>query len=193
MKKLRLKATMIIAAILFVVACSKEGSQGPAGTNGTNGTDGNANIMYSDWITYTSNFVDIANLKSMRIVVPQYTQGFVDSGGLYMAFVRWQSNVHYQLPLLNKFNSSSSPVVQIEASGISFATTGELRFNCSRIDGATALQSEFTTLITTNVLQVRYFLLKGTTGLRLSNGMMAQEYYKSKTYEEICAIVGAKP
>lgn len=192
MKNVALKTTIIIAVILFIVACSKEGPQGPAGANGTNGTDGNANVSYSDWITFTPNFSDVSTLKEMRLVVPQYTQGFVDSGGLYIAFVRWQNNVQLQTPLLRKFNSTSSPVVQIEATGISFSSTGELRIACSRLDGL-AIQSEFTTLITTNKLEVRYFLIKGTTNLRLSNGMSLEAYYKTKSYEEICALAGVKP
>lgn len=195
MKNVALKTTIIIAAILFIVACSKEGTQGQAGANGTNGTngaDGNANVSYSDWITFTPNFTNVSNFKEMRIVVPQYTQGFVDSGGLYIAFVRWQNNVQYQTPILGKFNSTSSPIVQIEATGISFLSTGELRIACSRLDGL-AIQSEFTTLITTNKLEVRYFLIKGTTNLRLSNGMSLEAYYKTKSYEEISALAGAKP
>lgn len=189
MKNQILKLILAVAIISTVISCSKEGPQGPAGTNGTNG---NANVMYSDWITYSANFSDVGNYKSMRVVVPQYTQGFADSGGLYVAFVRWQSNVHYQLPLLKKFNSNSSPVVQIESVAVAFSTTGELRFDCSRLDGNN-LQSEFTTLITGNTLQIRYFLLKGTTNLRLRSGMTIQDYFKSKSYEEICALTGAKP
>ncbi len=191
MRNFILKSLIIVAVITSIIACSKEGPQGPAGANGTNGTNGNANVMYSDWITYNANFSNVANYKSMQVIVPQYTQGFVDSGGLYIAFARWQNNVHYQLPLLKKFNSTSSPVVQIECTGISFTSTGELRFDCSRLDGNN-LQSEFTTLITSSDLEVRYFLIKGTTNLRLANGTTVQDYYKSKSYEEICEITGAK-
>ena len=192
MKIQLLKLTILFVFVATIISCSKEGPQGPAGTNGTNGTNGNANVMYSDWITYVANFSNVANYKSMQVIVPQYTQGFVDSGGLYIAFARWQNNVHYQLPLLKKFNSTSSPVVQIECTGVSFTTSGELRFNCSRIDGDN-LQTEFTSLITSEDLEIRYFLIKGTTNLRLANGTSIQDYYKSKSYEEICALTGAKP
>ncbi len=184
MKNLFLKSLIALSVLLSMLACTKEGAQGPAGK------DGNANVMYSDWITYAANFTDIATVKTMRIVVPQYTDNFVDSGGFYLAFVRWQNNVHLQLPFSKRFNSSSSPIVEMEAVGISFSDIGELRLSAGRQDGGN-LQSEFTTLITTNILQVRYFLIRGTQNLRLGNGLSIRDYYKSKSYEEICALTGA--
>lgn len=190
MKNQLLKLTVMIITVITFLSCGKEGPQGPAGANGTNGTNGNANVMYSDWITFTANYTDIPTSKNMRVVVPQYTQNFVDSGGFYLAFVRWQHNVHYPLPHSQPFNSTSSPIVKIDVTGISFDATGEMRFNATRQDYGT-IQTEFTTLITTNILQIRYFLIKGTTNLRLRNGVSIQDYYKSKSYEEICALAGA--
>jgi hypothetical protein len=184
MKNLFLKSLIALSVLLSMLACTKEGLQGPAGK------DGNANVMYSNWITFAANFTDIATNKTMRVVVPQYTDNFVDSGGFYLAFVRWQNNVHYQLPLSQRFNSTSSPIVEMDATGISFDDTGELRFAAHRQDFGN-LQTEFTTLITTNTLQVRYFLIRGTQNLRLGNGLSIQDYYKSKSYEEICALTGA--
>lgn len=186
MKKQLLKLMTAIAVIVTVISCSKEGPQGPAGT------DGNANVMYSDWITFTANFTDVTISKSMRIVVPNYTDNFIDSGGFYLGFARWQSNVHFQLPFSLRFNSTSSPIVDMYVYGISFSASGELRFTANRQDMG-VIQAEFTNLITSGDLEVRYFLIKGTTNLRLKNGMTIQDYYKSKSYEEICALAGAKP
>jgi hypothetical protein len=137
--------------------------------------------MYSDWITYSSDFADVANFKAMKIDIPQYTQSFVDSGGFYIAFVKWNENVQSQLPLLQKFNSTTSPVVQIECTGVTFASRGELRFSCSRLDGLD-LQNEFTTLITTNKLKIRYFLIKGNVNLRLAKPL------DQMSYDEICEM-----
>ena len=192
MRKYFLKSLIIVAVITSIIACSKEGPQGPAGANGTNGTNGNANVMYSDWITFDANFTNIATIKIMREVVQNYTQGFVDSGGFYIVFVRWQDNVHYQLPFSGRFNSTSSPIVEISATGISFTSNGEIRVEAHRQDLGT-IQTEFTNLISSGDLEIRYFLIKGTTNLRLANGTNVQDYYKSKSYEEICEITGAKP
>ena len=199
MRNLILKSIAIFATSFILIACSKDetigpkgdkGDQGIAGTNGTNGSNGaagtngangNANVMYSDWITYSPDFADVSNFKAMRILVPQYTRAFVDSGGFYIAFVKWQDNVQSQLPLLEKFNSTTSPVVQIECTGLSFDNSGELRFSCSRLDGL-ALQNEFTTLITTNKLKVRYFLIKGNVNLRKANPL------RELSYNEICEM-----
>lgn len=192
MKKQFLKLLISVVAIASVISCSKEGPQGPAGTNGINGKDGNANVMYSDWLTYNANFDNIATLKQMRVVIDQYTQGFVDSGGFFLAFIRWQENVHYMLPYEARFNGSSDPIVQMKAYGVSFTTNGEIRFQINRQDWG-SIQTNFTNLITSGDLEVRYFLIKGTTNLRLSGHTTIQDYYKSKSYEEICALMGAKP
>ncbi len=187
------KFSLIVGCILLILSCSKEGAQGPAGANGTNGKDGNANVKYSDWITYVANLDNIASLKQMRINEPAYNSNFTDSGGFYMAFIRWQENVHYTLPFESRFNSISDPIVQMSCSGVTFSTTsGALTFTIYRQDRG-AIQANFTNLISSGDLQVRYFLLKGTTNLRLPSGTTIQDYYKSKTYEEICALTGAKP
>ena len=63
-------------AILFAVACSKEGAtgpQGPAGTNGTNGTDGNANVT-------VYNFGSKTFTGSTTYVIPNLLQADVDNG-----------------------------------------------------------------------------------------------------------------
>lgn len=193
MKKQFLKLLISVVAIASVISCSKEGTQGPAGTNGTNGKDGNANIMYSDWITYVANFDNIATLKQMRVTEPAYNSNFTDSGGFYIAFIRWQENVHYTLPFEARFNSISDPIVQMQCSAFTTsATTGFMTFTIFRQDRG-SIQTNFTNLITSGDLQVRYFLIKGTTRLRLKNGVTLQDYYKSKSYEEICALTGARP
>ena len=189
MKNLISKVSAFVITWVIVISCSKEGPQGPAGKDGTNG---NANVMYSDWITYVANFDNIATLKSMNVTVDQYTNGFVDSGGFYLGFIKWQENVQYQLPYEARFNSVSDPIVQMKVFGGSATNSGTLRFTINRQDWGN-IQTNFTNLITNQQLKVRYFLIKGTTNLRLKNGMSIQDYYKAKSYEEICALTGAKP
>ncbi len=189
MKNLISKASVFLIIWVIFISCSKEGPQGSAGKDGTNG---NANVMYSDWITYVANFDNIATLKSMNVTVDQYTNGFVDSGGFYLGFIKWQENVQYQLPYEARFNSVSDPIVQMKVFGGSATNSGTLRFQINRQDWGN-IQTNFTNLITNQQLKVRYFLIKGTTNLRLKNGMSIQDYYKAKSYEEICALIGAKP
>jgi hypothetical protein len=187
MKKMSLK-TIYMLLIFFIISCSKEGPQGPAGNNGT---DGNANVMYSDWITYVANFDNIATLKQMRITENAYNSNFTDSGGFYIAFIRWQSNVHYSLPFEQRFNSISDPIVQMRCSAFtSSSTSGQMTFTINRQDFG-IIQTNFTNLITSGDLEIRYFLIKGNINLRLKNGVSVQDYYKSKSYEEICALTGA--
>ncbi len=185
MKNLIALPVYLITAILFLAGCAKNGDPGPAGK------DGNANVRYSDWVNYNPQYSDASN-KRMYLYDSKITNSFVDSGGLVLGFVRLDGADVYQAPFMKRYDSESSPLIEINAHAHTTPPKNNVTFECYRADGG-VLQTDFTNRINTTNLQVRYFLITGNLHLRLAGGTTVADYYRSKSYEEICAMTGANP
>lgn len=173
MKNLILK-TMGLLAIIFIIACSKEGVQGPkgdtgangtAGTNGTNGTNGNANVIYSDWNNCTlSNefssdgyyfkrysFSGDQNSTDSTSAILKYMRIFFSSGTI---------TTGYQIPF--EYNS--------------------LRYTSWYTGEFIARMPRATSDVGILRYQMRTVLIKGSTHLRLAKPITQM------SYDEVCQM-----
>ena len=110
----------LVVVALFIISllnfsCSKpengtNGANGLDGKNGTNGVVGSANVIYSDWISFSTSSIQInANIS----------QDILDKG-LVIMYVNQSGNEIYQLPyndtINNKIINSSYKINLIEVS-----------------------------------------------------------------------------
>lgn len=78
------KAAFTILSVMLFTACSKTGPQGPAGPKGdkgdtgAKGATGTANVMYSDWINFTSKQNSITGYYEADIATPKITRAVLD-------------------------------------------------------------------------------------------------------------------
>lgn len=136
MRKLRILSLVFIALAFITVNCTKEGPEGPVGAQGPQGPPGNtggtgpagpagptgpqgpvgpqgpagpagtANVIYSSWMSFGSNWVDtnmvnIGDAKRAIQPAPSITTAILDNGAI-LAYMAFTGNVpFYPLPRMN--------------------------------------------------------------------------------------------
>lgn len=86
MKKRFKTAYVVLAIVLLVASCTKEGPVGPAGkdgVNGTNGADGNANVKV---FLFTSGNTFSSGIYNKSYILPGVTNNMVDSSLVLVYF-----------------------------------------------------------------------------------------------------------
>ncbi len=98
-----MKKLMIIAAVLLMAGCAKDGEtgpQGPQGPAGQNGLDGTANVDSYTIIAGPSDWQTVAGQNTVRRViqsVPEITQSTIDFGVVVVYWVQSDGSL-IQLP-----------------------------------------------------------------------------------------------
>jgi hypothetical protein len=159
----------IIAVLLIISSCTKEGDAGPQGP------EGNANVIYSNWYTpstYKKDTIFGIWGFSHTQAAPAITQAVLDSGtvlvfGKMLGYnpAVWPTGTVGQLPIMINYMQGGLQVDTWQY----YATVGNLRIrftNDHNIYTSIANQHQF-----------RYIIIPGST----PSGRMRQ-----MTYEEVC-------
>lgn len=89
---------ILLAAIIMIAGCAKDGAVGPSGSNGTNGTNGNANVQSMMITALPSTWQNFGTFGHNDISVPQITQAILDSG-IISSYWIYNTTTGTQIPL----------------------------------------------------------------------------------------------
>jgi hypothetical protein len=175
MKKIYLLS--LIATVLSIVSCSKDGNVGPAGSQGPTGptgatgaqgitgASGTANVIYSDWITpatYVKTTVFSTSTFTYNIAEPKITQDILDKGTV-VVFGKlngynpaiWPTDQVSIMPIVINYLSGTTPEIDIWSGVYSLGSIQISMKNNNNVYGSLATAHSF-----------RYVIIPG--GVKLS-------------------------
>lgn len=155
----KLTKILMVALIVIMASCSKEGPQGPAGTNG------NANVQYSDWMAVPSWTGYGTATATYDWTTPAITQAILDSAAI-LIYYRYGTETQYKI--LPHFES----VTKVFTGNF---LVGHILLKYQNIDGGTVTPSA-------DQNKFRYMIIPGNTHLRLKKPLIQM------TYEEVCSL-----
>lgn len=199
-KKITTMMGCMLAAILLMMSCSKDGDQGPvgpagpqgeqgpaglAGTDGADGADGaqgeqgepgTANVIYSDWVNTELGNNIVSTSASFTIDAPQINSTILNFGTILVYGRRVDlssgGNLVYQLPIV--FGAARQQSFYFRAQD------GEIRITVSANEaGESVGEGSF-------LEQYRYVLIPGGVS---TSGKSSIDFQKM-SYEEITAHFG---
>ncbi len=117
----------VLAAMLLMVNCTKEGPQGPqgnAGPEGPQGPVGAPNVIYSGWLSFQQaerdTLIDGTNLKVNHIPAAQLNQAIIDNG-IVLAYMRFGTTV-LKLPYTSRAGARPNTVSFVPRPNVLYIT-----------------------------------------------------------------------
>jgi len=138
-----------------------QGPRGATGATGPQGPAGTANVIYSNWMSFSQSqrdtVIDGTNLKVNHLAAPKLTQSIIDNG-LVVVYWRYLSTV-VQLPYTSDAGSGTGPA---KTSTISFVPKPGVIY-------ITRYTHDNSASIGFGTIQFRYVLIPGAVSATIGN------------------------